>query len=192
MHLNSTIKSSFFDEINYWTWGDFENNTDMEVTVTPKKLPRVFVKYTQWSKIRSTLNLTWYAELWGGAYPCSKRQCVRYVCPILNLWIIIISSRRDKRNKLITFTLGSITCNLFWVSGNTYPMNGNTYPINGQKSSNYFSFEVDVSTLFNKQHCDVDVTIVSSDVKWCEITLKVRSSTQQLQFCLARTNTDKQ
>jgi len=105
--LSFTLKSSFFDEINYWTWGDFENNTDMEVTVTPKKLPRVFVKYTQWSKIRSTLNLTWYAELWGGAYPCSKRQCVRYVCPILNLWIIIISSRRDKRNKLITFTLGN-------------------------------------------------------------------------------------
>jgi len=51
----------------------------------------------------------------GGVSPRSKCPCVRYVFPILNMWIII-SSRRGKRNKLITFTLGSIACSLFWVS----------------------------------------------------------------------------
>jgi len=36
------------------------------------------------------------------------------VCPIRNLWIII-SSRRGKRKKLITFTFGSIACSLLSV-----------------------------------------------------------------------------
>jgi len=34
LHLNFTIKSSFFNEIDYWTEATFENNSDMEVKVT--------------------------------------------------------------------------------------------------------------------------------------------------------------
>jgi len=93
----------------------FENNSDMEVKVTQKQLSRAFVKKTQWSKTCSTVKSTWQAKHWGGASPRSKFKCVWYVCPILNL-LIIISSRRGKRNMLTTFTLGSIECNLFSVS----------------------------------------------------------------------------
>jgi len=38
MHLNLMIKSSFFNEIGYSTWGDFQNNTDMEVKVLQKQI----------------------------------------------------------------------------------------------------------------------------------------------------------
>jgi len=114
LHLNFTIKSIFFNEINYWTWSDLWNNSDMEVKVTQKQLSRAFVKVTQWSKICSTVKFTWQAKHRGGDSPRSKCRCVWYVCPILNLWIII-SSLRGKRNMLITLTLSSIECSLFSV-----------------------------------------------------------------------------
>jgi len=34
----------------------FENNSDMEVKVTQKQLPRAYVKETQWSKTCSKVN----------------------------------------------------------------------------------------------------------------------------------------
>jgi len=76
----------------------FENNSDMEVKVTQKQLDlsRAFVKETQWSKTCSTVKSTWQAKQRGGVSHRSKCPCVRYVCPILNLWIII-SSRAKKR-----------------------------------------------------------------------------------------------
>jgi len=91
----------------------FENNSDMEVKVTQKQLSRA--KETQWSKICSTVKFTWQAKHRGGDSPRSKCPCVRCVCPILNLWIII-SSRRGKQNMLIKLTLSSIEFSLFLVS----------------------------------------------------------------------------
>jgi len=44
----------------------FENNADMEVTVTQKQLSRAFVKETQWSRICSIVKSTWQAKHWGG------------------------------------------------------------------------------------------------------------------------------
>jgi len=32
MHLKFTIKSCFFDEINYWTWGDFRKQFNQSHT----------------------------------------------------------------------------------------------------------------------------------------------------------------
>jgi len=58
----------------------FENNSDMEVKVTQKKISRAFVNETQWSKTCSTVKSTWKAKHRG----------------------------RGKRNMLITFTLDSI------------------------------------------------------------------------------------
>jgi len=92
----------------------FENNSDMEVKVRQKKSSRAFVKETQWSKTCSTVKSTLQAKHRGGVSPRSKCPSVRYVCPILNL-CIIISSRRGERNMLITFILGSIECSLFSV-----------------------------------------------------------------------------
>jgi len=57
----------------------FENNSDMEVKVTQKKVSQAFVKETQWSKTCSTVISTWQAKHQG------KCPCARYVCPILNL-----------------------------------------------------------------------------------------------------------
>jgi len=39
-----------------------ENNSDMEVKVTQKKLSRAFVKETKWSKTCSTVKSTWQAK----------------------------------------------------------------------------------------------------------------------------------
>jgi len=86
----------------------YENNSYMEVKVTQKKSSRAFVKETQLSKTCSTVKFTWQAKHPGGASPRSKCSCVRYVCPILNLWIII-SSRQGKLNMLITLAYFDIS-----------------------------------------------------------------------------------
>jgi len=115
LHLNFTTKSSFFNEINYWTWSDFRKQFRHGGQSNTKQLLRALVNETQWSKIRSTVKSTWQAKHRGWASPRSKCPCVRYLCPILILWIII-SSRQGKRNMLITLTLGSIEGSLFSVS----------------------------------------------------------------------------
>jgi len=76
-------------------------------------MPWTLLGETQWSKTCSTvIHLTSQHRR---VTPRSKCPCVRYVCLILNLWIII-SSRRGKRNMLITFTLRSIECSLSSVA----------------------------------------------------------------------------
>jgi len=51
MHLNFTIKSSFFVETNYLMSRDFRKQfRHIEVNVTHYKSSRAFVKETQWSK----------------------------------------------------------------------------------------------------------------------------------------------
>jgi len=58
MYLNFTIKCSFFMKSIIEREVTFENNSDMEVKVTPKKFSRAFVNETQWSKTRSTVKST--------------------------------------------------------------------------------------------------------------------------------------
>jgi len=62
MHLNFTIKSSFFNEINYRTWGDFRKKFRHRGQNYTEKSSRVFVEDAQWSKICSTANSTWQAK----------------------------------------------------------------------------------------------------------------------------------
>jgi len=50
IHLNFTLKSSSLMKSIIEREATFENNSDMEVKVTKKKLSRAFAKETQWSK----------------------------------------------------------------------------------------------------------------------------------------------
>jgi len=111
MHLNITITFSLFNEIHNWTWGDFRKQFK-HGGQSNTKTSRAFVNETQWNKTCSAFKSTWQAKHRGGVSPQSKCSCVRYVCSILNLWIII-SSRRGKRNILITFTHDSLEYSLF-------------------------------------------------------------------------------
>jgi len=60
MHLNFTIKSSFFNEIYYWTWGDFrkqfrhegQSNTEQIITSICK------VNTMKQDMLNSQINLT--------------------------------------------------------------------------------------------------------------------------------------
>jgi len=83
MHLNCTIKSSFFD-INYWTWGNFRKQLRHRSRRNAEKSSRAFVKDTQWSKITPTVKTTWQAKYQRGVSPLSKCLCVRNMCPTLN------------------------------------------------------------------------------------------------------------
>jgi len=55
-HLHFTIKVSFFDEINYWMWGDFLKKVTHRRRSNTENSSRAFVKEPQWSKICSTVN----------------------------------------------------------------------------------------------------------------------------------------
>jgi len=80
MHLNFTIKSGFFNEIDYWTWGDFRKHFRHggQRKKHRKKSPWAFVKETQWSKTCSTVKSTWQAKhrgryAYGGSPPITFR-----------------------------------------------------------------------------------------------------------------------
>ena len=93
----------------------FENNSDCAVTIILKKWRRAIANDTKWSRICSTVKTTSQAQHRGQVSPRSKWPCKRNECLIVNLWSLI-SSRRGRRYKLKTFTLGSIACSLFRVS----------------------------------------------------------------------------
>jgi len=95
----------------------FESSSDWYIKVTLNKIiTSICKRYTMKQDMLNSS--TWQAmqaprEVSTRSRP--KCPCVRYVCPILNLWVMI-SSRRGERSELITFTFGSIACSLFWVS----------------------------------------------------------------------------
>jgi len=90
----------------------FENNSESEVKVTQKIIMSI-CKGSTMNMHNSQINLKSHAPRARLQLEVSVHE--KDVSPILHLWIII-SSRRGKRNKLITFTLGSIACSLFSVS----------------------------------------------------------------------------